>query len=164
MDNYVEHLVKRKDPGYFMILKLLCIVLDIFGILAAFRFVPGLLLLLLAGILSYFVWLYASVEYEYLYMAGNFTVDMVLNRSRRRKKLETNAEELILIAPKSSSTARDALRSPCRVMDLSGNGPENLKYAYIFSRGGEKQCCYIEMTDKLLRELRFHSPSKVKMQ
>ncbi len=164
MDNYVEHLVKRKDPGYFMALKILCIAMDVVFLLIAFLFVPGIIFLILSVVLTYFVFLNASVEYEYLYMSGMFSVDEVLNKSRRRKKLETNGEELVLIAPKNSASAKDELRGPCKIMDISGNGAENLKYAYIYMRNGEKHALIIEMTDALLKEMRFHTPSKVKMQ
>lgn len=164
MDNYVEHLVKRKDPAYFALLKILCVLLDILALFLALNTLVGILLLILAAVLTYFVWQYASVEYEYLYMGGNLTVDEVFNKSRRKTLMETNREELVLIAPKSSTSARDELRGDCKIMDISGAGAENLKYAYIFSRNGQKHCFYIEMTEQLLREMRYHSPSKVKMQ
>lgn len=164
MDNYVEHMVKRKDPGYFLLLKLACVILDIFALIIALSNAYGLILLILAGILSYIVWLFSSVEYDYLYMSGSFTVEQILNRSRRKKLLDTNASELLLVAPKGSASAKDMLGQGLKTMDLSGTGDESRKYAYIMTRNGEKHCYYIDMPEKLLKEMRYHTPSKVKLQ
>ena len=161
MDNYVEHLVKRRDPGYFAILKVFLIALDLLFFLLFFRFPPVFLLLLLSAAATYFVFLHAHVEYEYLYIGGSLTVDKILNKSRK-KILETGAPELLLIAPKRSDAARDALPSGERAVDLSGDGEEERKYLYLYQKEGKKRAVYLDMTEELLREMRMHSPSKLR--
>lgn len=168
MDNarnsYVEHLVKRKDPSYWTLLKILSYVLAAAGLLISMSTAFGFLLLLAAAALVYVIHLFSSVEYEYLYIEGSFSVDEVLNRSRRRKLVDTGKDELILAAPQNSDAVKEEMRNGGKLTDLSGNCDANRKYVYICQQKGQKKYLLIEMTDELLRDMRYYSPSKVKTQ
>ena len=50
-----------------------------------------------------------------------------------------------------------------KIVDYSGNGPEDKKYAYIYVRNGNKVCMYIEGNDELVKQVRRNTPQKVKM-
>ena len=76
-DNYVEWLVKRKDPAYAVPVKILMIVVCIFSVLSALQTVFGVIVMTIAGVATYFVFLNLSVEFEYL------TVSWERQRERR---------------------------------------------------------------------------------
>ena len=56
-------------------------------ILQPFRSCSGVLILVAAGAATYFVFLNLSVEYEYLFADGGFSVDRILGKARRKKSL-----------------------------------------------------------------------------
>ena len=87
-DNYVEWLVKRKDPAYAVPVKILMIVVCIFSVLSALQTVFGVIVMTIAGVATYFVFLNLSVEFEYLFAEGGLSVDRILGRAKRKKIFE----------------------------------------------------------------------------
>ncbi|MBP3240918.1 MAG: hypothetical protein J6M92_10305 [Oribacterium sp.] len=162
MDEYVEHMVKRNDPVYWKAAFVGAAVLTVISLFLALQYAFALLLLLAMIAADYAIWLFSSVEYEYTYFGGSFELDEVLNKSRRRKIVETNGEELVLFAPKNSDSAKTEMGN-AKIVDYSGNGPEDKKYAYIYVRNGNKVCMYIEGNDELVKQVRRNTPQKVKM-
>ncbi|MCR4833258.1 MAG: DUF6106 family protein [Butyrivibrio sp.] len=161
MDEYVEHMVKRKDPFYWKIALVASVALTIISLFIALQNAFGLLLLLAMIAVVYVVWLFSKVEYEYTYFSGGFELDEVLNKTRRRKIVDTNAEELVLIAPKNSDSAKTEM-SGAKVVDYSGDGPEDMKYVYIYTRNGNKTCMLIEGNDSFIKQVRRNTPQKYK--
>lgn len=162
-NEYVEHIVKRRDPAYIKVLLVAAGLLTLVLLLLSLSS-PILLLLFFGGAaLTYYLWLKSHTEYEYLYIDGTLSVDEIMNKSRRKQLLETRGEELLLAAPKNSDAVKDQLPG-AKIQDLSGDGPEDRKYAYIYARNGERYCIYIEATEALLREIRYHAPQKMKRQ
>lgn len=84
-DNYVEWLVKRKDPAYAIPLKILMIVLCVLAAFLAMQTIFGIIFLLAAAAGTYFVFLNMSVEYEYLFAEGGLSVDRILGKARRKR-------------------------------------------------------------------------------
>ena len=84
-ENYVEWLVKRKDPVYAWPVKVLMIVLCALSAFAALQVMFGVLILVAAGAATYFVFLNLSVEYEYLFADGGFSVDRILRKGQKKK-------------------------------------------------------------------------------
>ncbi|OON87046.1 hypothetical protein BXO88_05795 [Oribacterium sp. C9] len=161
MDEYVERMVKRNDPVYWKAAFVGALVLTVISLFLALQYAFALLLLLAMIAADYGIWLFSSVEYEYTYFGGSFELDEVLNKSRRRKIVETNAEELVLFAPKNSDAAKTEMGN-AKILDYSGNGPEDKKYAYIYVRNGNKVCMYIEGNDELVKQVRRNTPQKYK--
>ncbi len=161
MDEYVEHMVKRKDPYYWKIAFIAAIVLTVISLFLALQYAFALLLLLAMMAVVYVIWLFSNVEYEYTYFSGSFELDEVLNKTRRRKLVDTNSEELVLFAPKNSDVAKTEIGN-AKILDYSGMGPEDKKYAYIYVRNGNKVCMYIEGTEELLKQIRRNTPQKYK--
>ena len=86
-DNYVEWLVKRKDPAYAVPVKILMIVVCIFSVLSALQTVFGVIVMTIAGVATYFVFLNLSVEFEYLFAEGGLSVTVSWERQRERRYL-----------------------------------------------------------------------------
>ena len=84
-ENYIEWLVKRKDPVYAWPLKILMILVCAVSVLAALQIMFGILILAAAAVATYFVFLNLNVEYEYLFADGGFSVDSILGKAKRKK-------------------------------------------------------------------------------
>ena len=64
-DNYVEWLVKRKDPAYAIPLKILMIVLCVLAAFLAMQTIFGIIFLLAAAAGTYFVFLNRLITFEF---------------------------------------------------------------------------------------------------
>ena len=81
-DTYVECLIKAKQSMLAKFFKILLIMLTVVFGLAMFLFMPAMLLALACGLGAYFVNLYTDLEYEYLYLDKELTVDKVMAKAK----------------------------------------------------------------------------------
>ena len=162
MDDYIEHMTKGKQPAYWTVLLVIAGALSVLSLLFAFYNVFGVLLFIAVSFGTYVVWLFSKVEYEYTYVGGGFTMDQILNKTRRRQLVDTNASELIVFALQNSDAVRSELKN-AKIIDCAGDCPADRKFGYVYNRAGQKTCMYIEVTDALLREARRCTPQKVKL-
>ena len=85
MENYIEHLVKGKrgtkeymERGVAIALPFLCFII-------LYLLSLPLIFFVFSFVLTYYLWNRTSIEYEYLYMAGELSVDIVYHKSSRKK-------------------------------------------------------------------------------
>ena len=84
-ESYVECLVKAKQPAWAKILKVLLIVLTVLSCLVMFVFIIFLPIALAAGVGAYFLNMYTDLEYEYLYLDKELSVDKIMAKSKRKR-------------------------------------------------------------------------------
>ena len=84
-ETYVEWLVKKKTPAYMTLLRILSIMLAALFILVGFVIIPALLIGIAIGVAAYFIYLNSDLEYEYLYVDKELTVDKVMAKTRRKR-------------------------------------------------------------------------------
>ena len=85
-DTYVECLVKAKASNGVRLLKGLLITLTVLFAMVMFVLGPVFLLLaVITGVGAYFANMFADVEYEYLYLDKEISVDRVMAKSTRKK-------------------------------------------------------------------------------
>jgi hypothetical protein len=105
----------------------------------------GLILAVIAGVGAYFCSLYTDVEYEYLYIEREISVDKVFNKERRKHAETLSVDKIQVFAPEKSSK-----------LDNFGNG-QNMKltdYSCPAADNGlKKYVCYYEGGRKILFSL-----------
>ena len=103
-DLYVECLVQRKASAIIHLAKMVCFMVGIACIVL--NLMTGNLLLLLAAIVFivgvYLCMLEADVEYEYLYIDREITIDKVIAKSKRKTKANFQIEKMEVLAPVNS--------------------------------------------------------------
>lgn len=102
-ESYVECLVKHKTPTVKVFLRILFTVLTV--LFALLIFMAGLLAFIMAvvcGILSYFMMLECSVEYEYLYVDREISIDKISGQKKRKTIEKLNTEKMEILAPVNS--------------------------------------------------------------
>ena len=116
-DLYSELLVKKEPTAKDSIVKYGMIVLTVLAVGAGLFISPILLLVAVAlGVASYFVIPRTDLEYEYLFVNGEFDIDMVMSKSKRKKVMSMNLREADLVAPLDSHSliSRQNDRMICR--------------------------------------------------
>lgn len=161
---YAEWLVKRKTPAYAMLLKI------VMGILCAFAFflsispafgILGVIILFAVGAATYFVFRNSEVEFEYLYVTNQLSIDRIYGKSKRKKAWEGSMEEIEIVAPTGSTEAKDHETNNMKVLDFSSHGAGVKTYTLISHSGAETTKIIFEPNDKLLHCMKMTAPRKV---
>lgn len=103
-ESYVECLVKHKTPTVKAILRILFPVLTVLFVFLGIAGI-GLLALIMALVcaaLSYFMSLECNVEYEYLYVDRELSIDKISAQKRRKTVEKLNTEKIEILAPVKS--------------------------------------------------------------
>lgn len=99
-ETYVECLVKSQSNIFVKLGKIVLIMLTvIFVLLAMVGFWPAFIAMIVTGVGAYFAWLYADVEYEYLYLDRELTIDRILGKSRRKRIGTYSLDRIEILAP-----------------------------------------------------------------
>lgn len=163
-DAFVELLVKRKRQVGAAVFGWLLVIVGGFSILLTA--LTGNVVTLLAGIaflvLAYLVRYNSLVEYEYLYLDKELSVDKIKNRTGRKRVAEYALSNLELLAPADShrmDSYRD--RTDIKTRDFSAGDRDGRPYAMITRTGSETQRILLEMNDELLEQIGRIAPRKV---
>lgn len=160
-DSYVECLVKAKASGMGKVLKVLLIVLTILLGLATVVFgLVSFILAVAAGVGAYFVNLFTDLEYEYLYLDKEISVDKVMAKSRRKRVATYSLDRMEIFAPVKSYHLDNYKNRNVKVKDYS-IGEElqpDLRYA-MYYEGGEK--ILFSPSEEMVKVLKNAAPRKV---
>ena len=104
-DTYVECLVKTKARPVMTFLKYLTITLAaLIGVVSLFilgNFI-GFLLAFILGVVAYFISINSEIEYEYLYLDKEISVDKIMSQTRRKKVATYEVDKMQIFAPINS--------------------------------------------------------------
>lgn len=159
-DAYVECLVKQKTSLMAKIFKVFLIVLAVLFFLAVpFIYISFFLMLLAAGG-AYLVHLFTNLEYEYLYLDKELTVDKVMAKSRRKRVGVYRLDRMEIMAPIKSHRLDSYRNRSVKVKDYSiGEELEpDLRYA-MFYEGGEK--LLLSPSPELIKVMKNVDPRKI---
>ena len=161
-ETYAEFLVKRKTPAYAYVLNAVLSVATLITVfLALTTNVLAVILMFLVGFVTYLSYRTTRVEFEYLYVTGQLSVDKILGRAKRRKAFECSMEEIQIIAPSDSYVLNDYRFQNQKVLDFSSQQAGVKTYTAIIQSGGDKYKMIFEPSDKMLQCFRQTSPRKV---
>ncbi len=159
-DVYVECLVKQKTSLKARILQIFLIVLAVIFFFATPFVYAAFFLMLLAAGGAYLVYLFTNLEYEYLYLDRELTVDKVMARSRRKRIGTYGLDRIEIMAPVNSHRLDSYKNRPVKVKDYSV-GEElqpDLRYAMYFE-GGEK--IILSPSPELIKAMKNAAPRKI---
>ena len=162
-DLYSELLVKKEATAKDAVIKYGLIVLTVLAVFAGLFISPIVLIVAIAlGVACYFVIPRTDLEYEYLFVNGEFDIDMVMAKSKRKKVMSMNLSETDLIAPLNSHKM-DYYNGNSRMktLDYSSGNPQHKRFAVIIKAGGENSRIIIEPDEQMAQALKNSAPSKV---
>lgn len=158
-DYYTEQLVKRKTPVSAYIIMGALALMTALAVLAMLMFPFGMLIVVAAGLVDYFVFRSLNVEYEYLYVNGNLDIDKIMSKSKRKKVFEMSVSDMELIAPKGAAQLQSFQN--IKASDFSSLMPDARLYEMIVVKNGTKQRIVFEPDDVILEGMRMLAPRKV---
>lgn len=161
-DAYVECLVKAKPSMLGKFFKYLLIVITV--LLAVLMFllvsVPLLVLAVLAGVGAYFVNLFTDLEYEYLYLDKELTIDKVMAKSKRKRVAVYQLDKVEILAPVKSYRLGNYKNRIVKEKDYSIGREEQPDLRYVmYYEGGQK--LILSPSADMIRIMKHAAPRKV---
>lgn len=161
-ETYVECLVKKKPTFMRNFIKTLLIMLTVcFCIIGAGGFVPGFLAAIATGVGAYFAYMNADIEYEYLYLDKEVTVDKIMAKSKRKKAAAYDIERMEILAPIKSWHLDDYKnRTMKKTIDFSQGVVNEPDTRYVMIYEGSIKIIW-EPNPEMLKAIRLVAPRKV---
>lgn len=161
-ETYVECLVKKKSNTGMVFLRMLTTIMAAAFILIGLIIWPALLIGVAMGVAAYFVYLNADLEYEYLYLDKEITIDKVMAKSKRKKVAKYEVERMEILAPIKSWHMDGFKNRTVKTVDYS-SGMENqpdLRYV-MYYEGNLK--VILEPSMEMVKAIKNIAPRKVFM-
>jgi hypothetical protein len=159
-ETYVEWLVKKKTPAYLSFLKILTIMLAVCFILVGFVFIVGLVVGVLFALAAYFIYLNADLEYEYLYVDKELTIDKIMAKSRRKRVATFDLNKMEIVAPVKSWHLDNFKNRTDKTVDYSSGEEKQPDRRFLFFYDG-KQKVIFEPNEEMIKAMQFAAPRKV---
>lgn len=161
METYVECMVKKKASGLLSALKVVLIGITVItGLLGFMGLIVFLIIAVAAGVGAYFVSLNANLEYEYLYVDKQLTVDKIMARTRRKKVETFDLERMEILAPIKSWHLDDYRNRQLKDVDYSSGVEQQPDIRYSMIYNGEKRVIF-EPNAEMVAAIKSIAPRKV---
>lgn len=160
--NYTEHLVKRKADKKLALARVLIVLFAIIllGALLIFTFkfpVYSAVLLILILFAIKMLWGLTSIEYEYLIVSGELSMDKIYSTRKRKHLTEFKISEAESIKPYDEASLDGA-----KVIFAASSVKDEGVYCAVYKDGhGERTALIFNVSEKSLPMLRYYNKATV---
>lgn len=162
---YYELLIKRQMgisdyiKRFLMATFAVCLSITLFVALGALALVFAAFVIYL----TYLVFRNTNKEYEYQFFGGEFNVDIIYSRSKRKIARSFDLPKLEVFAELDSDKLSRYKNNPnVKILDYTSHMNERKLYAFIFPKSaGILEMVVIEPDEGLLNAFKSYAPSKV---
>lgn len=159
-DTYIELLVKKPDPKTATLLHKIMIgvgaVLFLAGLFTYIIFILIGLVLLIGSIVPMF---FTDIEYEYLLLEKELTVDRIRKKESRKTIASYDLGTMVVMAPKGAEQLKRY--EQLKVVDYSSGSEEANPYEIVVDGKAGKVRVLIDTTQELVDAIRRMSPRNV---
>ena len=160
-ETYVECLVKHKSSILGICVKwLLILATAFFGIIGVLGDMPSYIIAIITGVLAYIVNLNAELEYEYMYLDKEITIDKIMNKTRRKRKEVLEVDRMEIIAPIKSHRLDSYKNRKYKTTDYSIGEEKQPDNRFVMYYNGDR-CIIMSPSPELLKAMRVVAPRKV---
>lgn len=159
-ETFVELLVKKKTPTYMKFLKIMCIMLTVGFLVVGLIYLFALIAGIIFGVISYFLSLNCNLEYEYLYVDKELTVDKIIAQKKRKRVAVFDVNKMEILAPMKSYHLDNFKHRTDKTLDYSSGEAGQPETRYVFYYDG-RQRVIIEPNEEMIKALQMVAPRKV---
>ena len=151
-DVFKEQIVKREPRTIDSLKRAGIIILVIIVIIIAFMVIPGFapVIAVAAGFGAYMLMGFLNIEYEYVFTNGDLDIDIIYNRSRRKRLMTVNMKEIEVMAHIDDKVHAGDFNSAQETLDYSSGIPNENTYAFLTTFKSKKVKVIIEPNEKLM--------------
>ncbi len=162
-DSYVECMVKRKDSvwnpiikGVIYALTVISAILALMGMVVMYIPVIGLILLIIFWMPN------LDLEFEYLYLDKEITIDKVMNKQKRKRICVLDLNKMEFIAPENSHELDSYKNRNAKTRDFSSKDPEAKKHVMVYNAESGAELICMEPNVEMLKAIRTVFPRKIR--
>ena len=162
-DIYAEWLVKRKTPAWVPLAWILFVIALLGSILFTMMNQFGFIAFMLVIVAFYFIAQRFKVEYEYIFVTNELSIDRILSQKSRKRMITISLSDVEKAVPFGSHDLDFIKNNPTvKPVDYSSGDKSNdaKKYAILFSKGGQ-QVIYFEPNEHVLKCMKTVAPHKI---
>ena len=161
-DIFVERLIKRKITPFCIILRILSIALILGSVVLFLRFGSiGLILEVIACYFAYYIFKYTSIEYEYCYVTGEFIIDKVMGKAKRKRCVKIDMNTVELVAPVGHETVNEFANAQFVEKNFSSRFKVNKEYVMFFRKDADLIKMTFEPDETIVKAMQLVAPRKV---
>ena len=164
-ESYKELLVKKDNGAKEMVIRGISVIPTVlFGLLTLLTGNPILFIAAIVfGVVDYLVFQWTDIEYEYLYLDKEISVDKIMAKTRRKKVTTIAVDKIEIMAPEKSYQLDSYRNRQVKVTDLSASHdlPEEKLY-WVYYEGNQK--FLMNFSDDFARTIKGMAPRKVFME
>ena len=124
-------------------------------------FIIALIPAILFGVAAYFVYMNTDLEYEYLYLDRELTVDKVMAKSKRKRAAVYSLDKMEIVAPvKSWHLDNFKNRQTSKNVDYSSGEEKQPDKRFVFYYEGNQKVIF-EPSEEMVKAMQFVAPRKV---
>jgi len=154
-DVFKEQIVKRKENTKDRMKRIGLVLAVIVIFFVAISTIPAFapIITLAAAFGAYFLMGFLKVEYEYVFTNGELDIDIIYNRSRRKRLFTSHVNQFEIMAHVEDMTYAGSFSNAQEVHNYSSgvNGPDT--YAFLVNKGGKQQKIIIEPNEKMIKAI-----------
>ena len=110
---------------------------------------------------AYFVYMNTDLEYEYLYLDRELTVDKVMAKSKRKRAAVYSLDKMEIVAPvKSWHLDNFKNRQTSKNVDYSSGEEKQPDKRFVFYYEGNQKVIF-EPSEEMVKAMQFVAPRKV---
>lgn len=160
-ETYVECLVKHKSSIIGVILKWVLILATVFfGFMGILGATIPLIIAVVTGVMAYFINMGSTLEYEYLYLDKEITIDKIMNRTKRKKIEVLEVDRIEIIAPINSHQLDGYRNRTDKTVDYSIGEVKQPDGRFVMYYNGDRRII-MSPSPELLKAIRTVAPRKV---
>jgi thiamine transporter ThiT len=161
-DSYAECLIKRKTPVSAWLVNAMMVVLCLISLFLALTFNGfSILLFCVVSFVTYLIIRNSQVEFEYLFLDNQLSVDQIMGKAKRRQVCEISMTDIQIIAPTGSREVKDHLAGQSRIVDYASHMPHAKTYTAVVNSGSVQKQLIFEPNEAMLECFRQAAPRKV---
>lgn len=160
-ESYSELLIKRKQSFSVILVKSLLIGLIGASILLTLLGNPfTLFTAVLFGAIFYFIRSKFDLEYEYLYVGGELSVDKIIGKEKRKPVINMPLEKIAIVAPTDSEPLNEYKGKDLKRLDFTSR-TKRPSYTVIFNGKEIQYRILMELNEEIVNMMYNVAPRKV---
>ena len=158
-DFYTEQLIKKQKGKRETLMLMGLIALLMLGIMALLISAVGIVVMIIAVVAGVIVFRQMNLEYEYLFVNGDFDVDKIMNKSRRKHLFSMNVNDLEILAPEGAAELKNY--KTAATLDFTSGRKDVRRYGMVIAERGQKTMIIFEPNDVIVEGFFMLAPRKV---
>jgi len=154
-DVFNEQIVKRKPTPLDLAIKIGLILAVVVIFVVSFTLVDGLgvLITFAAGFGAVYLMSFRNIEYEYVFTNGELDIDIIYNKSRRKRLFSAHVNDIEIMANAENNEHSGAFESFEKLLDFSSGQTQPNTYLFMINYGSKRSKVVIEPNEKLLKAI-----------